>query len=110
MLNRRDGLAETRIYPICYRFKHNPGKISSRQTGISVACHSAKYIRGEPAAGSATIIHHSYGFHVISYVVNGLANAHLFGNIVAHAPKIDDIPACPQFWRFFNNRYFMPIF
>ena len=72
------------------------GKRASRNAYITAIGRSTKNVSGKPSDTSSIRAHKTKLVHIVTLALDGGENPHLFRNIKATTPKINDIPVGTQ--------------
>jgi hypothetical protein len=84
--------------------EQEPGKVGARQRYVSAAGQLAEHARPEPCYALAPPVHNPHLAHVVADALKLVRKPHPLGDVVAEAPKIDDIAAFAQARLLLNER------
>ncbi len=89
--------------------EYRGGKISSRKTDKATVRHAGKHVRSESGQTFAAWANDSYLLDYVSFAADLRQQAHEVCDVVACAPKINDVATSAEVWRCFYDGGFVSV-
>src|SRR5579884_321047 len=107
VLDARDGVAEDGLDPSVQSTVDRGRQVGTQEAGVATVEQPADGVRRGAAALAAVSVHEAQLLHLVAQFTYTGDEAHLFGDVIADQPEVDDVPAAAQLWRGLDEHHLM---